>query len=1078
MSNKLYMLALLGLFSICAVGQDKIPLKSITGKVISKTTGLPIEGALITLLFSKVAVPTSKAGEFTLKTGHLPDTLMINHIGFRSLKFHIDLLNSTKKLYLELVESTIEMEEVKIVSTGYQKIPKETATGSFTIVDHKTLNQQSGINILERLNGVASGVVFDTKPAQSAQRKLNFSIRGMSSINGPLDPLIVVDNFPYEGDILNINPNDVENVVILKDAAAASIWGARAGNGVVVITTKKGRFNQPVTLDFNASTIISEKPNLLSLPEISSSDFIDVEQMLFKEGAYDDIIAFQPYVALTPAVEIFLKRRNNTISKTDSAVQINKIKNIDSRASYMNTFYRQPLSSQYSLRLSGGTEKNTYSLSVAYDKTIDQVDANSRKLNLSISNVYRPVQNLQFDFNAYYTNSENKSGKPMYNSIKVGSKRIPYLNFADEMGNPLPVATDYSERFTASAGNGKLLDWGYYPLDDYKHISLVNGVNALIANFGVQQRFAHWLSADIKYQYQRQQAESTNLLDANSYFARNMVNTFSQIDPVTGVVKYNVPKGGMLREGSSILQTNNLRGQLNFSPSWAEHSLSGIIGAEVRSAKTNGATNTSFGYQSNPISLGSTDFTNVYPSFVTGGNQRIPGGRSLSGTLNRFVSVYSNLSYSYKEKYILSFSARKDASNIFGLSTNDKWKPLWSTGLGWNISKESFYKSRFLPMLKMRATYGFQGNVDLAKSAMTTIFYSPNNEFTKFPQAKAGQLNNPELRWEKIAQLNLGVDFSTYKNILSGTIEFYKKKGTDLYGPVAHDYTTWGSSNVITKNVANMTVTGLDISLQSVNVNKAMKWTTQLLMNYNRSITTKYYGPDGYSAGIIGDGQLITPLVGKPLYSIASYKWAGLDAAGNPQSYLDGKISTDYNAIFDDLNKNGVKSSNLIYHGSSIPTSSHSIINTIEWKGLSLSFNISARLGYYFRKPSISYGSLYDFGTGHAGFSKRWMKPKDELITNVPSMVYPDNNYKRDLIYLNSEATVEKGDHIRLQYINLGYAFSNTLLSHLSIKNLRIYGYVNNLGILWRANRAGLDPEYPETLSPLKTYTLGMSIKL
>lgn len=1076
MNKRLYTLILLSLLSIYAAGQRNNSLKTVTGTVIFKATRLPAEGALITSGKSKLAVSTTKTGEFTLKI-NLPDTLIVKYVGYSPVKVQLKSTNDIKHLFFELVERTVEMEEVKIISTGYQSIPKERATGSFTQIDQKTLDQQSGTNILDRLNGVASGVTFDTKPSQTAQRKINFNIRGMSSINGPLDPLIVVDNFPYEGDIKNINPNDVESITILKDAAAASIWGARAGNGVVVITTKKGRFNQPTAIDFNMNRIASGKPDLFSLPEMSSSDFIDVEQILFNNDMYNDIIEYQPYTALSPAVEVFLKRRDKLISEADSAAAINQLKKIDIRTDYMNYFYRQPLTSQYAIRLTGGTEKNSYTLSGAYDKVINETNASLHKINLSISNVYRPVKSLLLNFSAYYTNSNSKSGKPLYNSIKQGLKNIPYLDFVDEKGTPLTIATDYSSRFTAMAGNGKLLDWSYYPLEDYKHNTSLNILNDLVANFGVQQKFNSWLSAEVKYQHQRQQIENTNLQDANSYAARNMVNTFSQIDPESGVVKYIVPKGGILNMVSSTLQTNNLRAQLSFNPLWGNHSLSGIMGAELRSAEAKGAYQTSYGYQSNPILLANTDFVNAYPSFVTGGEQNIPGGNSLTNTLNRFVSLFSNLAYSYKDKYVLSLSARQDASNIFGVNTNNKWKPLWSAGVAWNISKEPFYKSRLLPMLKLRATYGFQGNVDLTKTANTIISYSANNTYTNFPQAMVKQLNNPELRWEKIGQLNLGIDFSMLNHILSGSVEFYHKKGTDLYGPIAYDYTTWGLTNVITKNVANMAGKGLDISIQSKNIDKDMKWTTQLLMNYNRSITTKYYGPQGYSAGIIGSGMDITPLAGMPLYSIASYKWGRLDASGNPQGYLDGKLSTDYKAIISDVNKNGAGSKSIIYHGSSIPTSSYSLINTFEWKGFSLSFNISCKLEFYFRKPSISYDQLYNYGIGHADFSKRWMKPQDELITDVPSMAYP-NDYNRDVVYLFSETNVEKGDHIRLQYINLGYNFSNPFLSRLSVKKLKVYAYAGNPGLLWRANNSGLDPEYPGTLAPLKTYTIGLSIKL
>src|SRR6185437_11735787 len=157
-------------------------------------------------------------------------------------------------------------------------------------IDNKTLSLQAGTNILDRLNGVASGILFDYSKNTSDNKKLNFNVRGLSTINGPQDPLIVVDNFPYEGDINNINPNNVESITILKDAAAASIWGTRAGNGVIVITTKKGKFGEPLKIGFNSNMIVQQKPDLYYLPQLSTADYIGMEQFLFNQGYFDDNI--------------------------------------------------------------------------------------------------------------------------------------------------------------------------------------------------------------------------------------------------------------------------------------------------------------------------------------------------------------------------------------------------------------------------------------------------------------------------------------------------------------------------------------------------------------------------------------------------------------------------------------------------------------------------------------------------------------------------------------------------------------------------------------------------------------------
>ncbi len=962
---------------------------------------------------------------------------------------------------------------MKVVATGYQTIPRERATGSFTQVDSGLLNQQTGTNILNRLASVAAGVSFDTKASGNAQRKLSFNIRGLSSINGPQDPLIVLDNFPYEGDINNINPNDVESITLLKDAAAASIWGARAGNGVVVIRTKKAKLNQKTALSFHSALISSEKPDLFSLPVMAPADYIDVEEMLFGKGYYNNIIDFQPYSALSPAVQVFLNRKNELISSADSAAQISALKQTDSRDDYLRYFYQRPLTKQYSLGISGGTAKNAYSFSGSYDRNTGETYGTYNKANFRLSNLYNPVKGLNIDLGLYYTRSESHSGRPAYNSIKVGTRSVPYLDFADSEGNALAVETEYSRAYTDRISQGKLADWSYYPLEDYKHSASENSLHDLTAGLGLRYKLFPWLEAEIRYQYERQTSSNETIQDAESYAARNIVNTFSQIDPVTGNVKYIVPQGGILSTTQSVLQSHNTRALINIDKRWGPHALTGIAGGEVRSAETSGQSAFNYGYQSNPLLVAYTDFVNSYPSLITGSNQKVPGGGSVTGKLNRFVSVFSNMAYTFRSRYILSLSARRDASNLFGLTTNDKWKPLWSAGLGWDISQEPFYRLPLLPYLKFRATYGYQGNADLTRSASTIITYAPNNTYTNFPQAMVKQLNNPELRWEKTGQFNIGADFSFSGNVISGSIDYYRKQGKDLYGPEAYDYTTWGLTNVITRNVASMSGRGVDITLASKNIDRLFKWNTQLFASYNKSKTTRYYGGEGYSGGIVGNGNAITPLEGMPLYAIASFRWAGLDGSGNPQGYLDGQLSTEYDKIIADLNSKGARSTSIVYHGPAIPVTTGSVINSFQYADFTLSVNLSWKSGYYFRKPSFSYDQLFSQGTGHPDFASRWQKPGDEAFTEIPSMTYPANS-NRDQLYLYSEATVRKGDHVRLQYINCSYSFSGGILRRLSLKAFQLYGNAANLGILWRANNDGLDPDYPATLAPLKTFTLGL----
>ncbi len=389
--------------------------------------------------------------------------------------------------------------------------------------------------------------------------------------------------------------------------------------------------------------------------------------------------------------------------------------------------------------------------------------------------------------------------------------------------------------------------------------------------------------------------------------------------------------------------------------------------------------------------------------------------------------------------------------------------------IAWDLSKESFFKLPYISHLKFRATYGVSGNVDQSKSAVTVMAYS-NNSLINLQQGIIQQYPNPELSWEKVSQINLAIEFISKKETISGSMEYYRKKGLNLFGPAIFDYTAGITSNTIIKNVANMQSNGVDLVLMSKNINKEFKWSTNFLFSYNTSITTKYYIPAGSGSGsFVNDGSSITPKPGEPLYSMISYKWAGLEhATGNPQGYLDKAISTDYYAISADTSLK-----NITYNGSATPKIFGSLINTFSWKKISLTAAIQYKLKYFFRRNSISYDQLINYGTGNSDYSKRWQKPGDEKITNVPSMVYPNDSY-RDAFYLLSETTVSKADQIRLQYVMLSYDFSLKQFRGLPFQLVQLYLNAANLGILWRANKDHIDPDYPSSVANPKTFTIGI----
>lgn len=334
-------------------------VQSISGRVTT-VDGIVLVGVNIQSLPSNQMAITDKNGSFTINLKN-DTSIRVSSLGYEGII--VPLEGTTSPLSIVLNQTLASVEEV-IVTTGYQSLPKERATGSFATLDNALINRSVSTDILSRMENVTSGLLFDKRFPNEAP---GLRIRGESTIRSDASPLIIVDNFPYEGRIENINPNDVENITVLKDASAASIWGARAGNGVIVITTKQGKLNRPLSVDINSNLTMGTRPDLFfNRSFLSSSDFIEVERYLFNKGYYEQMEANIRYPVLSPAVELLIAQRDNNISTGELETEINKLKSVDIRHDLNKYFYRAPVSQQYSLNLSGGEDKSTYYLGTGF----------------------------------------------------------------------------------------------------------------------------------------------------------------------------------------------------------------------------------------------------------------------------------------------------------------------------------------------------------------------------------------------------------------------------------------------------------------------------------------------------------------------------------------------------------------------------------------------------------------------------------------------------------------------------------------------------------------------------------------
>ncbi|HEY8400436.1 MAG TPA: SusC/RagA family TonB-linked outer membrane protein [Cytophagaceae bacterium] len=1036
----------------------------VRGRVVNDKNE-PVAGATVVIKGTKIGTSTNNNGEFQLKNVSENTVLVISAVNIEKREIPVngrtDLSNIAVKIAVD------ENEEVVVYNTGFEFIPKERATGSFVHIDNKLINRSISTNLLDRLSDITSGIYFGN--AVNTNPLSDIKIRGESTISANKHPIVILDNFEYEGNINDINPNDVESVTVLRDAGSSSIWGAKAANGVIVITTKKGRYNQKLSSSISTNLMISEKPDLFAYPSITVNDFVAIETFLFEKGFYNSNINSNRHPPISPVVEILVKKQQGQLTEEQAFEQINQFKQYDVRNDYRKYLYRKAINQQYTFNLSGGSSFSKYFFSVGLDKNLSSVVGDQlSRFTITANNTYslNPKLEITTGLIVSHVAKENNGLQP--NDITNIS---PYSRLLDENGSRISIPR-YRREYLDTAGSGLLLDWNYRPLDEIELSDNTNKYTSYRADIGIRYHISKQLNLNVNYRFGKSMSESRNLYSQKTYYARDYINQFTSIDQNTGNVTRPVPLGDILDLDNSTSLSHNVRTQLNYVKSWInKHELHAIAGASVQDVSESTTAIKYYGYNDENALHVRVDNVTSFRHFITGQTIRIDDGKRITGTADRAIYYFGNVSYTYDRRYTITASARKDASNLFGVKTNQKWKPLWSAGGSWEISNERFFAIQDINQLRLRTTFGYNGN--LTKTVTAYLVAVMSGGVTNDYNAPFGRIlypPNPELRWEKVGVWNIGLDYGLFNNNITGSFEYFVKKGTDLIGYSPLPPSTGQTSFV--GNVAGIKTNGLDFRLILRPIKSSLTWNLTFLLSYATDKITEYY-LDGGGTLTNHDHMKGPYILGKPQSTVYSYRWAGLDPDnGDPLGYVNGEVSKDYSTILNSTDVTSIK-----YHGTRTPKCFGSILNTFQWKDFSFSFNIAYKLGYYFKRPStsINFANLSS-GLGHKDFELRWQKPGDEAITQVPSVIYPTNN-NRDQFYANSEILVEKGDHIRLRDIQLSYEINNSSQRHIPFQSFRINFYMSGFsGILWRSNNKRLDPNSGVLDVNNCTYAFGMNI--
>ena len=1077
--------------------------KEIKGKVVDKS-GEPLPGVSVVIKGTAIGTATDMDGNFTFK---LPSDmenplLQVSFIGMETIEMKI---KDTNPLRIVLKESTAMMDEV--VVTGMEVIKKEHMTGSASVVTAKDLRMQ-GITSIDRiLEGMVAGLNSTTISGAPGTRA-KIAVRGENNLSGNTEPLWIVDGLPlmsgvpvnntgdYAGSIMqdgvgNIMPEDIESISILKDASAAAIYGARAANGVIIITTKKG-FRSKTQVNYSGSYECAIAP-------VNRLDFMNASQKLQYEKSIIDNFGLE-YADMTGRGGFLYKRMlNGYITPEKYRDELNRLSSYDT--DWFGELFRTAHSHQQNLSVRGGSEELTYYTSISFQQKSGILKSNQyESAGILVKLDYRPFKhkNLIFALDVQANTRQNRDHASAVDPFKYAMFANPYERPYDDYGNYESDLSYLSNNYTTQTASG-------YVYDNFNIMRELNetrkkqsGVDAQIT-FNVRYEVLKGLTLEsifrkgISYNDEmREVNEKTYTSWSNEKFGRMVYKNGllpSQFD------------NGELSESSGKNNNWSIRNQIDYSFDInKDHLFSFLVANEVMSKKFN-----SFGYTS-PIYNAQYRITGI-PVFdhqvdYESVKNAVASMFHTTEGQDRSVSFLGSMRYGYKDRYIFNFSYRADGADIIGDS--NRFTPLWSTGLRYNLHKEKFFKNDIVTELSLRGSFGYTGNIDRTALPFSTISYGSDiyqgnryvNHMT-FP--------NPTVRWEKKREWNFGLDATFFDGRINFTADYYTNKTKDVLETVEVPSSTGRTpATDVRLNGGIVENKGLELYMNVRWINRSdLTFSTSVNISRNKNVIRKsQYSYDSYQEAVQSaplKGGVIN-INGHETGAIYGWKTNGVNPeTGNPRyflteegkraygKFLDGwdSYSEDkknkYMGMIGDLTTvpdyvDFVRNDNELmkyfmpsmqYLGRSTPKYVGGFNTYLRYKGFEFTTNWTFKTGHlipnfndYQNAPrnmnagqaSIGYSSdlAVSATNREAKYLYYWQTPGD--VTDVSRFVTSGNDYWASYCLSNN---FSKGDYLRMTNLSLSYRFQSSELSRLGFKNMTIG--VNARNLLTFSKYRGLD---------------------
>lgn len=1057
-----------------AITNDNPLNGGIIGKVFDED-GNPLPGAGVTIKGTIIGVSTDLNGQFQLfpPNGNKNVTLLFSYVGMKPKEVHV---KGNAPLQVTLEWDTNMLDEV--VATGYQTISRERSTGSAVIVNKEKLDKIQAPSLTDKLEGMSAGL----STYGSAM-----SIRGTSSFAVGTTPLLVVDGQVVIQDLSSINPDDIENITVLKDAASTSLYGVRASNGVIVVTTKKAKDSKPV-INISAGFYLTPKPSLDYMHYASTSDIIDYErEYLLSDPDYktDPGKYFNDrndhnstsFGSISQVEKLYYELYTGNINEQQLNEKLNSLRKNDYRKEYRDKLQRLKFKQDYNVSIAKGGEKSNLFLSARYegDKNHD-ISSKDDKLSLYLKNELNFTKWFKFTYgaNVNYTHEEASQDDLGMNSL------MPYERLYDDNGNyNYSYLYNYYRAQEINETDG-LKFMGYNAMEESsKQIQKTNDLYMRLfahADFNI----AKGLDLGLKFQYEDTHRDIELYDEADSYKMRKMINEFAS-DNGYGGYTYNIPDGGHMRESKGRYNYLNFRAQLNYQTTIADkHDIVALIGGEIRQDKTRTNSNERYGYDDEKLTYSQVDWLTLSKTGVLG--QLYPSNRTASELLtmadmkHRYVSGYANAGYTYDSRYSVNASVRIEQADLFGTDPKYRYRPLWSVGASWNASNEEFMKQyHWLDMLKLRITYGITGNVDQNSSPYLIGKYN----ISSITNANVTDIATPPnnlLRWEKTSTFNFGVDLGIFHRA-NASIDIYRRYSSDLLANKSLDPST-GFETAKVNNGAMKNV-GVEMTFSYDWINKG-DWAlnTTLTATYNKNKIDKVgYVPT--SAKDMLQDPYNNYLKGDPYGAIYAFRYAGLTEEGHPSVYNeDGEVRSNENV--DNIDA-------LVYKGQLTPKWQGALNIDLRWKSLNLFAKFVYYTGHSLRNDVTTlYRNVYEKSTGkatggiHEDIANRWTPGNTD--TDIPVMgLHEGYETFRTLQWKYADIHVMSASFIKLRNIGLSYSLPRKLSRQWGFNNISLRAQVNN-PFYWAANKEGIDPERfdantgTRVQTQLTSYVLGLNI--